>query len=283
MTQRSKSTLPVTVAVPVKNEEANLARCLERLGRFAEIVVIDSSSTDRTCEIAAEYDARVVDFKWDGKYPKKRNWFLMNDPPKQDWVLFLDADEFLDDAFCDAVAEAIAKDDKDAYWLAYNNYFLDQPLRHGIAQRKLALFRVGKALYERIDEDGWSQLDMEIHEHPIVDGEIGEIAAPIDHRDYKALGHFIQKHRDYALWEAARYAKLNDDSEAWASLTSRQQFKYRHITKWWFAWFYFALTYFAKLGILDGSAGFHHASYKSWYFQTIRLMIREQAASPDKK
>jgi hypothetical protein len=40
--------LPVTVAVPVRNEEANLARCLERLGRFAEIVVIDSGSTDRT-------------------------------------------------------------------------------------------------------------------------------------------------------------------------------------------------------------------------------------------
>lgn len=283
MTQCSNPILPVTVAVPVKNEEANLARCLERLGRFAEIVVIDSSSTDRTREIAAEYGARVVDFQWDGKYPKKRNWFLINDPPKHDWVLFLDADEFLNDAFCDEVFEAIAKDDKDAYWLAYNNYFLDKPLRHGIAQRKLALFRVGKALYERIDEDGWSQLDMEIHEHPIVDGEIGEITVPIEHRDYKALGHFIQKHRDYALWEAARYAKLKDDGEAWAGLTSRQRFKYCHITKWWFAWFYFALTYFVKLGILDGSAGFHYASYKSWYFQTIRLMIREQAASPDRK
>jgi hypothetical protein len=55
------------VAVPVRNEQANLARCLERLKRFAEIVVIDSGSTDKTCAIAESFGARVVDFKWDGK------------------------------------------------------------------------------------------------------------------------------------------------------------------------------------------------------------------------
>ena len=80
--------LPVTVAIPVKNEEANLERCLERLGPFAEVVVIDSGSTDRTCEIAKSYNARIVNFQWNGCYPKKRNWFLLNDPPRQPWVLF---------------------------------------------------------------------------------------------------------------------------------------------------------------------------------------------------
>ena len=103
MKNDEKNNLPVTVAIPVKNEEANLSKCLERLGRFAEIVVIDSGSTDQTREIAKNFGARVVGFSWDGKYPKKRNWFLLNAPPQQPWVLFLDADEFVDDAFCDAV------------------------------------------------------------------------------------------------------------------------------------------------------------------------------------
>jgi len=273
-------TLPVTVAIPVKNEEANLARCLERLGRFAEIVVIDSGSTDSTCEIARAHKARVVDFRWNGKYPKKRNWFLLNDPPQQPWVLFLDADEFVDDAFCDALSEALAKDTCDAFWLNYTNYFLEKPLRYGLAQRKLALFRVGKALYEKIDEDGWSQLDMEIHEHPIVEGLIGEVSAPIDHRDYKGLGKFIEKHRDYALWEARRFTKLSDNPETWENFTPRQRFKYRHLSKWWYPWFYFTFTYVVKLGVLDGSAGFHYAAYKAWYFQTIRLLIQEQSAKP---
>ena len=103
MSNQKDSKLPVTAAVPVKNEESNLTKCLERLGRFAEIVVIDSGSTDRTREIAESFGARVVGFSWDGKYPKKRNWFLLNAPPQQPWVLFLDADEFVDDAFCNAL------------------------------------------------------------------------------------------------------------------------------------------------------------------------------------
>jgi len=268
--------LPVTVAIPVKNEEANLTACLERLSRFSEIVVIDSGSTDRTRKIAESFGARVVDFKWDGKYPKKRNWFLKNDPPKQPWVLFLDADEFLDDAFCDALGEAVAKDQHCGYWLSYTNYFLGRPLKYGLAQRKLALFRVGKALYEKIEEDGWSQLDMEIHEHPIVNGTTGDIASSIDHRDYKGLGKFIEKHRDYALWEARRYANLQENPEASEHFTDRQKFKYRHLARWWYPWFYFCFTWLAKLGILDGWPGLHYAAYKAWYFQTIRLLILEQ-------
>lgn len=269
--------LPVTVAVPVKNEEANLYRCLDCLGRFAEIVVIDSGSTDDTLAIAKKFGARILKFDWNGQYPKKRNWFLMSEPPTQPWVLFLDADEFVDDAFCDAVAVAVTDETKNGFWLSYTNYFLGKPLRHGLAQRKLALFRNGKALYEKIDEDGWSQLDMEIHEHPIVEGDVGEITVPIDHRDYKGLGKFIEKHRDYALWEARRYAQLSDSPTAFQHFTGRQKFKYRHLAKWWYPWFYFAFAYFVKLGVLDGGPGFHYALYKAWYFQTIRLMLTDRA------
>lgn len=275
MPEALPETLPVTVAIPVRNEAANLGRCLERLGRFAEIVVIDSGSTDATVQIAEGFGARVVQFAWNGRYPKKRNWFLLNDPPRQPWVLFLDADEFVDDAFCDALARAIAATDCDGFWLTYANVFLGRELRHGIAQRKLALLRTGKALYERIDEDGWSGLDMEIHEHPVVEGKVGTIAAPIEHRDFKGLAPFITRHRDYAQWEARRHAALRATPEAWAHFTPRQRFKYRHLAKWWYPAFYFLAAYVGKRGFLDGAAGFHHAFYKAWYFHTIRLLIRE--------
>jgi glycosyltransferase involved in cell wall biosynthesis len=271
--------LPVTVAIPVRNEEVNLGACLARLSRFAEVVVIDSSSTDRTREIAQDFGARLVEFNWDGRYPKKRNWFLINDPPTQRWVLFLDADEFVDGAFCDGVAKAVATGRYDGYWLTYANHFLGLPLRYGLQQRKLALFRVGSALYEKIEEDGWSRLDMEIHEHPIVQGAVGEIAVPIDHRDDKGLARFIEKHIDYARWEARRFIKLQYDPDAWGNFTKRQQFKYRHLSKWWYPLFYFMFTYVLKLGLLDGGAGFHYAFYKAWYFHTIRLLIREQSSN----
>ena len=133
--------IPITIVVPVLDEAENLARCLTRLGRFSEVVVIDSGSKDRTVEIAAEAGARVLRFEWDGHYPKKRNWFLLNHTPANDWVLFLDADEFVTDAFCDEVAAAVCDDEVNGFWIQYDNFFLGRRLRHGIPQRKLALFR----------------------------------------------------------------------------------------------------------------------------------------------
>jgi glycosyltransferase involved in cell wall biosynthesis len=272
MTQKQK--IPVTAAVPVKNEAAALPACLVPLGQFAEVVVIDSGSTDATAEVAHSFGARVVAFRWDGRYPKKRNWFLLNDPPSQPWVLFLDADEIVDDAFCDAVAQAISRNDAEGYWLSYRNYFLGRPLRHGVAQRKLALFKVGAALYERIDEDAWSSFDMEIHEHPIVKGRVGEISVPIEHRVDRGLAHFLKKHVEYAAWEAQRLAALRGSPDSWSTLTARQRFKYKNLTKWWYPLFYFLFAYVVKQGFRDGAAGLYYALYKAWYFHSIRLLAK---------
>ena len=267
--------LPVTVAIPVRNEENGLPACLERLKRFSEVVVIDSGSTDHTAEVARVHGAEVLEFTWNGQYPKKRNWFLLKHPPRQPWVLFLDADEIVNDAFCDAVAAALAQGGYDGYWLIYGNTFLGRPLRHGLHQRKLALFRVGQALYERIEENGWSTLDMEVHEHPVVNGPVGEISTPIKHCDDRGLERFLVRHIEYAKWEARRLPLLEADPEAWSRLTSRQRFKYRNLRRWWYPWFYFFATYIGKRGFLDGAAGFEYAFYKAWYFQTVRLMLRE--------
>lgn len=268
--------IPITVVVPVKNEEANLSRCLRQLARFADVIVVDSNSTDGTRKIVEEFGAKVVEFKWDGCYPKKRNWTLINHKPTTPWVLFLDADEFVDDPFCNAIAEATASSIYDGFWLNYTNYFLGRRLRFGVPQRKLALFRVGKALYERLDEKNWSELDMEIHEHPIVDGNVGEIKMPIEHNDFRGIAKFLDRHRDYALWEAQRTLLAEQQGNAFGrAFTSRQRFKYAHIKRWWFPCCYFVYAYFIRLGIFDGAAGFYYAFYKAWYFLTIRLIISE--------
>ena len=280
MPGQAPNRLPVTVAIPVRNDAVNLARCLERLHRFADVVVIDSGSTDGTLEVARTAGARVVQFAWNGRFPKKRNWFLQNHAPQQPWVLFLDADEYVDDRFCDELERTLGATGMNGFWLNYTSHFLGRQLRNGLEQRKLALFRTGTGLYERIDEDHWSGLDMEVHEHPIVDGAIGEIRAPIDHQDFKGLAKFIDRHRDYAAWEARRYVALHADDAAWRHLTRRQVFKYRHLAKWWYPLFYFLFVFVVKRGFLDGAAGFHYAFYKAWYFHSIRLLIREVTGSP---
>lgn len=269
--------IPISVVIPVKDEEANLGRCLERLGRFVEVVVVDSASTDRTPEIARAHGARLINFRWDGKYPKKRNWLLLNHIFSSEWVLFLDADESVDDRFCESADTAVRKGGYNGFWLNYTNHFIGRTLHHGLPQRKLAMFRIGCGLYERIDEDAPSRLDMEIHEHPIVEGPVGEIAARIDHNDERGLSKFIERHRDYALWEVRRAALLRTgDAARPRRLTDRQRFKYRHLHKWWYPWFYFVYSYVVRGGFLDGSAGFYYAFYKLWYFQTIHLLVGEE-------
>src|SRR5262245_49991242 len=108
--------LPVTVVVPVKNEAVNLPECLATLGGFTEILVVDSRSTDRTVEIAKAGGATVLDFRWTGGFPKKRNWVLQTFAFKTEWVLFLDADERLTPEFKVAVARVIGKADCVGFW-----------------------------------------------------------------------------------------------------------------------------------------------------------------------
>ena len=270
------SRLPVTVAIPVRNEERNLPSCLARLGRFERVVVIDSGSTDRTAEIARAHGAEVVTFAWDGRFPKKRNWFLRNHAPATPWVFFLDADEFVDDAFCDELASVLPSTAHAGFWIQYDTWFLGERLRHGDVNRKLALFRVGAGEYERIEEDRWSHLDMEIHEHPILEGTTGTLASRLDHRDDRGLEHWLRKHNDYSSWEAQRTAMLRREGRLDdPGLTRRQRRKYGSIGAWWLPTAYFLDAWIRRGGWRDGHAGFAYAFLKACYFWEIGLKVRE--------
>jgi glycosyltransferase involved in cell wall biosynthesis len=264
--------LPVTVAVPVRNEERALAACLERLRRFERVVVIDSGSTDGTETIARAHGADFLQFRWDGRFPKKRNWFLRNHAPMTPWVLFLDADELLDDAFCDELARTLPSTTHAGFWLTYDNWFLGKRLRHGTPNRKLALLRVGAGEYERIDEERWTSLDMEIHEHPVLAGTEGEIHARIDHRDDRGLERWKARHDEYALWEARRALRLRAEGRVPAA--GRQRTKYRVLGRRWLPVAYFLNDAILRAGFLDGWTGIRHAWMKARYFAQVGRLMR---------
>ena len=100
----------LTVVIPVQNEEKNLPLCLDSVKDFKHVVIVDSGSTDSTCDIAQKYGREVVQFVWNGEFPKKRNWMLRNYKFKTPWVLFLDADERVTEKFVNpATAHRIAR------------------------------------------------------------------------------------------------------------------------------------------------------------------------------
>jgi glycosyltransferase involved in cell wall biosynthesis len=260
-------------------EEQSLPSCLAALDGFSDIVVVDSGSTDATAAIAANAGAKVIQFHWSGGFPKKRNWVLQTFPFRTRWVLFIDADEIVTPAFKAELRAVLNKTDVAGYWLSYRNHFLGRVLGHGVRQRKLALFRVGAGLYERIDDTGWSAFDMEIHEHPVLDGPAGDIAAPLEHRDFRGLHHFIARHNEYSSWEARRYLALRGEAAAWSALTRRQRIKYSGMARWWYAPVYFFVTYVLRGGFLDGYAGFVYAILKFEYFFHIRCKIKALQAA----
>jgi hypothetical protein len=116
---------------------------------------------------------------------------------------------------------------------------------------------------------------MEVHEHPLLNGSVGEIAEPIEHQDFRGLHHHIAQHNEYSSWEAHRYMALINDSVGWDRLTPRQKLKYRNLRCWWYAPIYFAATYFGKRGFLDGGPGFFYAMTKFTYFFEVRAKILE--------
>lgn len=264
--------LPVSVVIPVRNEAANLGACLDALGgAFGEVVVVDSGSTDGTADIALEHNARVVQFTWSGGFPKKRNWVLRNTPLAHEWVLFLDADEVVTPEFVEELRGALPATDCVGFWLDYRNTFMGRWLRFGDRFCKLALFRKDAGEYERIDDRGWSDLDMEVHEHPVLSGPVGELQSRILHRDFKGMDAYVKRHESYALWEAHRFLALRRDESA--PLTRRQRLKYRLLDSRLLGPLYFVVCYFLKLGILDGRAGFWFAWHKMRYFLRIKANI----------
>ena len=268
--------LPVTVVIPTKNEEKNLRECLHSLSGFAKVIVVDSQSTDCTAEIAREMGAVVVPFKWNGNFPKKRNWYLRNFEINTPWILFIDADEYVSDELKNNLAAILPVTNHVGFWLNYTNHFLGKPLKYGDSIRKLALFRPNAGEYELINDKVWSDLDMEVHEHPVLSGSIGRINIPIRHEDFKGIKAYIDRHNHYSSWEAQRCLSLkNNKHEKDIKFTWRQRVKYSLLDTWFFGPIYFFFCYVIKLGFMDGAPGFVYAISKMIYFWQIKIKIQE--------
>ena len=270
--------LDLTIVIPVKNDAIALDQCLQAIGlNFAkEIVVIDSGSLDDSKAVALKHQTTFIDFIWDGQFPKKRNWFLLNHPPKTTWILFLDADENLTEEFKTALRLALTNSSEYVgFWLRYSIYFMGKPLKGGYPLHKLALFKVGAGLYEKIEEDNWSKLDMEIHEHPILNGKLGLIKPKIEHCDYRAIYHYISKHNEYAKWEAHRLVKNLTSTNFKQNFTWKQKLKYKLVQTPFIGPFYFLGSYIFLGGFLDGLRGFIFAVLKMSYFFQVYINIKE--------
>jgi glycosyltransferase involved in cell wall biosynthesis len=269
--------LPVTVILPVRREPAQVAELLPLLAPFARVIVVESTDDAPTRELAEKHGADFRVFSWPGGYPKKRTWAATTCDVTTPWTLFLDADERPTPAFLEELRRTLASTKHTGFWLTYDTVFLGRRLRFGLPQRKLALVRTGGGAYESIDDPGWTDLDMEVHEHLIVDGSVGAIRSRLVHLDCKTIDAYVRRHGAYATWEANRHAALRDTPERRSELTLRQRVKYQMMSSPPFPLLYFFMHYVFRLGFLDGGPGLRFALLKAGYFAEVGAKIAEQS------
>ncbi|MGH7996716.1 MAG: glycosyltransferase family 2 protein [Opitutaceae bacterium] len=255
---------PYSVLIPTRNEAANLRACIESAADAEEIVVVDSASTDGTADLAWELGASVVDFRWNGTLPKKKNWALENLHWRNEWILILDADERLTPELSRELAATAAAPEADGYYINRRFWFMGGWLRHCgyYPSWNLRFFRHRLGRYEQLP--GGTERDSgdnEVHEHVLLRGRSGRLKGEMDHYAFPTISVWLEKHDRYSNWEARLLASREAATAAAradlaAPLARKRRLKrlaralpFRPTLRFWY-------HYFWRAGFLDGHRGY---------------------------
>lgn len=267
--------LPVSVIIPVLNEERNLADCIRSVAWADEVFVVDSGSTDGTGAIAAELGARVIQFGYQPGGPRKKNWSMDNLPLRNEWILLLDADERITPELEVEIRSVFTAGPVcDGYYLNRKHIFLGRWLKHGgnYPSWNMRLLKRNAGRYEKLGtEELESAGDVEVHEHILLNGTAGYLREPMLHLDYKGLHQFIDRHNRYSTWDA-KMRQVILDRGAPSSAIPAKFFgspieRKRYLKRIWVRLPFrplirFMYMYVARLGFLDGRAGLVYSLYK---------------------
>lgn len=281
--------IPVTVIVMTRNEAANIAACLALLDRFAQVLVVDSDSTDATAGIANAKGAELIAFQWNGMYPKKKQWSLSHAAVRHDWVLFVDADERVTPQLVVEIAALMTRGPQAAaYFIDSRPLWLGRVLRHGTPYRKIALLDRRRTRFPVCPDLHVTRMwEVEGHYQPMVEGPVERLSSRMIHADAKPPADWFDRHNRYSDWEA----ELAHGGDATGSLLAGER-GLRRGAKRLLArvpgrpWLAFLHAYVWHLGFLDGKAGLHHALSRLFYYWSIDLKrdwlaARDAASQPE--
>jgi glycosyltransferase involved in cell wall biosynthesis len=225
----------LTALLIVKNEEKRIRRCLESVKWADEIVVVDGYSTDKTIDICNEYNAKIVQHKFDGSFDTDCN--LGIESSSSDWIIKLDADEVVTDSLRRDI-ESVLEDDKgySAFKFKRKNFFLGHFMKYGgWYHYSLHFLKKGKARYKG-----------HIHETLIVDGKIGRLEGDCEHYPFNSLSEFIKRHNRYSGIEAK---KILDSQGVLDLKVIMYNLKIKPLKRFW-------KFYVKKRGFREGIYGF---------------------------
>lgn len=238
--------------------------------------MVDSDSTDQTQHLAIAAGANVIEFRWNGKYPKKKQWSLDNLPFSFDWVLFLDADEQVPPELATEIREILQTTAHSGLIVGYDYVFDGRILTHGAQAEKLVLFNRHKGRFvEQDDLEADNMWEVEGHYQPVIVGTVGHLQNRMLHNDHESLFHYFDRHNRYTDWEAVMRSNVPSGTFAESHGSNRARMKriFAHMPgKPLVAFVY---SFVIKRGFLDGRAGFDFAMSRAFYYWQVGLKQRE--------
>jgi glycosyltransferase involved in cell wall biosynthesis len=227
--------LALTLVVITRDAGERLADCLNSVRFASQTLVVDSGSADNTAEIAHRCGAQVIEHAWLGFGPQKN--FAVGQAAN-DWVLCLDADEFLSPELAESIRAALPNAEFNAYEMARRNRFLGRWLAHGEGYPDWNL-----RLFDR-RHARWS--DDAVHEHVLIAGKVGRLGGDLMHKSGESLGDYLTKQNRYTTLQAEALLARGERFSATRMIVSP-------IVR-------FLRFYILRGGFLDGVAGLVHIS-----------------------
>jgi glycosyltransferase involved in cell wall biosynthesis len=223
--------LPISLVIITLNEENNIERCVRSAAFCSEVLVVDSESKDRTCEIAQSLGARVLQKSWLGFGPQKR-W--ASSQVQNDWILSLDADEALSPELAEEIQKRFSEFQAEtAYEMPRKSFHLGRWIEHGGWYPDYQ-----SRLYNR-KFSNWPE--SQIHER-IEAAKVERLNSPILHYVFQNLSHQVRTNDRYS-------GLLAEKDVASGKRFSMVKLVFKPFSK-------FFECYFLKLGFLDGLPGF---------------------------
>lgn len=269
---------PISVIILTYNEEKNIKQALDNVVSWADqVIVVDSFSDDETLDILDEYDVDVYEHEFKD-YAAQFNWALDNTEIDNDWVMKLDADEWLTKDLKEEIRKELknVSDDVSGYMMKRRVYFMGKWMRHGgyYPTWILRLWRKDKGRLESRKMDEHTKIS---------DGKVEELENDFVDQNHKSLSWWIEKHNGYATREMKSYFEDKEAEKAnlgGGQISSKRWYKnnlYYKMPKFCRAFLYFIYRYIFRLGFLDGIRGLiFHFLQGCWYRFLVDAKIYEQ-------
>lgn len=268
--------LDISVIILTYNEDIHIRRCIENVTSFAKkIYLVDSFSTDQTLDICRSLGVEIYQNKWENNYSKQFNWGLDNIPIETNWVLRLDADEYLTEELKVELYKRMPNldDSVTGIEIPLKRIFMGRHIKHGtgvVTQMRFFKYKKARCEVRLMDEH-----------IELLEGKSTRFHGAWVDDNLNMITWWSSKHIGYAIREVVDLLDIEFDLTGSAKSDTRKllsseslakrmkKHKYAKMPLFWRSFLYFIMRYIVRGGFLDGKEGFLWHFLQGWWYRTL--------------